>query len=177
MQGRGIHRVQERVKTLPSHLGALTAADENAPPQPADATTKDAQLSRVARNGMVLVVSQHNLSKPGTDLGRMMLAALKLSLDGFKLRDHSLLRRNPPDDESSVAVALPTEVGETQERDGLWFSLSALLPVDERRTARTRSIVSCPHVVPSRTSPVVPGTLSGSAQHPFGAESPPQDLG
>ncbi len=57
MQGRGIHRVQERVKTLPSHLRALTAADENAPPQPADATTKDAQLSRVARNGMVLVVS------------------------------------------------------------------------------------------------------------------------
>ncbi len=51
-----------------------------------------------------------------------MLPALKLSLDGFDLRDHSLLRRNPPDDESSVAVALPTEMGETQEREGFWFS-------------------------------------------------------
>src|SRR5438876_8733872 len=55
--------------------------------------------------------------------------ASKLGLDGFELRDHSLLRRNPPDDESSVALALPTEVGETQEREGFWFSLSALFPV------------------------------------------------
>ena len=79
---------------------------------------------------MVLVVAQPNLAKPCTDLGRaMMLPALKLSLDGFELRDHSLLRRNPPDDESSVANALPTEVSETQEREGLWFSLSTLLPV------------------------------------------------
>ena len=79
---------------------------------------------------MVLVVAQHNFAKPCTDLGRtMMLPALQLSLDGFKLRNHPLLRRNPPDDESSVADALPTEVGETQERQGLWFSLSTLLPV------------------------------------------------
>jgi len=79
---------------------------------------------------MVLVVAQHNLSEPCTDLGRtMMLPALKLSLDGFKLRDHPLLRRNPPDDEGLVADALPTEVSETQECEGLWFSLAALLSV------------------------------------------------
>jgi hypothetical protein len=54
-----------------------------------------------------LVVAQHHLAKPCTDLGgAMMLPALKLSLDGFELRDHSLLRRNPPDDESSVAAGL-----------------------------------------------------------------------
>jgi hypothetical protein len=47
-----------------------------------------------------------------------MLPALKLSLNGFKLRDHPLLRRNPPNDESSAAVELPTEVSETQERKG-----------------------------------------------------------
>jgi len=86
---------------------------------------------------MVLVVAQHNLAKPGTDLGRaMMLPALKLSLDGFQLRDHSLLRRNPPDDESSVALALPTEVGETQEREGLWFSLAAPSQLREQRRSK-----------------------------------------
>jgi len=57
---------------------------------------------------MVLVVSQHNLPKPGTDFGRaMVLPALKLSLNGFKLRDHPLLRRDPPDvysDQSGVQV-------------------------------------------------------------------------
>jgi len=57
-----------------------------------------------------------------------MPPALKLSLDGFELRHHPLLRRDPPDDEGSVTDALPTEVSKTQEREGLWCSLSALLP-------------------------------------------------
>jgi len=50
---------------------------------------------------MVLVEAQHNLSKPGTD---------------------------PPDDEGSGGE-LPAEVGETQKREGLRLSLSALFPV------------------------------------------------
>ena len=58
----------------------------------------------------------------------MMLPALKLRLNNFELRDHPLLRRDPPDDENSVGE-LPTEVGEAQECEGLWFSLSALLPI------------------------------------------------
>jgi hypothetical protein len=58
-----------------------------------------------------------------------MIPALKFSLDGFQLRDHPLLGRNPPDGESSGASVPPTEVGETQESEGLWFSLSALLSV------------------------------------------------
>jgi len=60
------------------------------------------------------------------DRGRtMMLSALKLGLDGFELHDYSLLRRNPPDDESFVADALPTEVSETQKCKGLGFFLVA----------------------------------------------------
>jgi hypothetical protein len=79
---------------------------------------------------MVLVVTQHDSPKPCTDHGRtIMLPALKLSLDGFQLRDHPLLRRDPPDDEGSITDALPTEVSKTQEREGLWFSLSALFPI------------------------------------------------
>ena len=78
---------QDWGETSPSHLCALAAADKDAPPQPANATLKDAQLCRVPRNGMVLVVAQHNLAKPCTDRGRtMMLPALKLSLDGLELR-------------------------------------------------------------------------------------------
>ena len=48
-----------------------------------------------------------------------MHPALKFNLDGFELRDHSLLRRDPPDGEGSGLVALPTVVGEAQEREGL----------------------------------------------------------
>ena len=78
---------------------------------------------------MVLVVTQHNLAKPDTDLGRtVMLPTSKLGLDGFELRNHPLLRRNPPDDEGSGGE-LPTEVGETQEREGLRLPLSTLFPV------------------------------------------------
>jgi hypothetical protein len=89
--GLGNPPVQDWGETSPSHLRALAATDKGAPPQPANATLKDAQLSRVPRNGMVLVVAQHNLAKPCTDRGRaMMLPALKFSLDGFELR-HLLL--------------------------------------------------------------------------------------
>ena len=102
---------QEWIEPIPPHLCTLTATYEYSSPQPANATSKDAQLCRVARNSMVLVVAQHNLAKPCTDLGRtMMLPALKLSLDGFELRDHSLLRSDPPYGEGSALVALPTVV-------------------------------------------------------------------
>src|SRR5882762_8590294 len=112
MQNAGLRNPpeQEWGETLPAHSRALTATDEDASPQSTNATTENAQLSRVARNGMVLVVAQHNLPKPCTDRGRaIMLPALKLSLYGLELRDHSLLRSNPPDDESS-GRELPTVV-------------------------------------------------------------------
>src|SRR5215470_19781040 len=128
MQNAGLRNPpgQDWGETTPAHSGPLTATDENAPPQPADATTEYAQLRRVARNRMILVVAQHSLPEPCTDLGRtMMLPALKLNFNGFELRDHPLLRRNPPDDEGSGGE-LPAEVGETQEREGLRLSLSTL---------------------------------------------------
>jgi hypothetical protein len=127
--------LQEWGKSLPPQLCSLAATDENTPPQPINTALKDAQLSRVSRDSMVLVVTQHNSPEPCTDLGRaMMLLALKLSLDGFQLRDHPLLRRDPPDNEGSIADALPTEVGETEKGKGLWFSLSALLPVSSGKS-------------------------------------------
>jgi hypothetical protein len=79
---------------------------------------------------VVLVIAQHNLAEPYTDLGHaIMPPALKLSLDGFELRNHSLLRSDPPYGEGSALVALPTVVGEAQEGEGLWFSLSPQIPV------------------------------------------------
>jgi hypothetical protein len=65
---------------------------------------------------VVLVITQHNLPEPGTDIGHaIMHPALKLNLDGFKLRNHSLLRRDPTYGEGSALVALPTVVGKAQE--------------------------------------------------------------
>jgi hypothetical protein len=46
----------------------------------ADASTEDARLRRVARNSVILVEAQHNLSKPVTDL-RTMVAACDLFAD------------------------------------------------------------------------------------------------
>ncbi|MDQ1411357.1 MAG: hypothetical protein QOJ41_3092 [Acidobacteriaceae bacterium] len=79
---------------------------------------------------MVWVITQHNFPEPSTNIGvAIMHPALKLNLKGFKLRNHSLFRSNPPYGEGSALVALPTVVGEAQEREGLWLSLSPLLPV------------------------------------------------
>jgi len=76
--GYGNPPVQERFKTIPSHSGALTATDQNSPPQPTNAMHEDAQLTGVTWNGMVLVITQHNPPKPFTNIGRtMMLPASK----------------------------------------------------------------------------------------------------
>jgi hypothetical protein len=75
MQSAGLGNlpVQDWGKTIPSHVCALSATDKDAPPQPANATTKDAKLSRVTRNGMLLAVSQHNFPESCTDLGRTIM--------------------------------------------------------------------------------------------------------
>ena len=65
--------VQQWGKSLPPHLCSLTAPDENTPPQPVDTSLEDAQLSRVAGHGVVLVITQHNRSKPCTDRGRTIM--------------------------------------------------------------------------------------------------------
>jgi len=117
---------------------------------------------------MVLVVSNYNLPEPATDLARtMMLPALKLSLHGFQLRDHPLFRRDSPDDESSVGE-LPTKVGEAQESEGLWFSLSAPLPVSSGK-APVRSVVSCP----IRTGDLLPLLLGNYPGSKLLRSSPP----
>jgi len=57
----------------------------------------------------------------------MMLPELKLGPDGFELRDHPLLRRDPPDDEWSGGE-LTTEMGKPQKRERLWFPFATPLP-------------------------------------------------
>jgi hypothetical protein len=57
---------------------------------------------------VVLVITQHNLPEPSTDFGHaIMRSALKLNLDGFEFRNHSLFRSDPPYGEGSALVALP----------------------------------------------------------------------
>src|SRR5262245_14314697 len=121
------------METSPSHSRALTATDQHTPPQPTNTIHKHTQLTCVTRDGMILVVAQHHLPKPDTDLGRtMMLPASKFSLNGFKLRDHPLLRRNSPDDEWSGSE-LPTEMREAQKRESLWFTFATPLPISSSK--------------------------------------------
>ena len=126
---------------------------------------------------MVLLIIQHDLPEPRTDFGHaIMHPALKLSLDGFELRDHSLLRSDPPYGKGSALVALPTVVGKAQEGEGLWFSLSPLSG-RERRTARTRSVGSCPDVIPSRTILPKSGSATNQPATPQQIEHIRQRLG
>ncbi len=82
---------------------------------------------------MVLVVAGYDLVEPYTDLtGAIMLAALKLNLDGFELRSHAHLRSDSPDGEGLCLVTTPPVVGEAQEREGLPFPFPTLIPVTGR---------------------------------------------
>ena len=53
--GYGNPPLQDGIETIPLHLGALTATDQNAPPQPANTTHEDTQLTGITGNGMILV--------------------------------------------------------------------------------------------------------------------------
>ena len=53
--GLGNPSVQQWGKSFPPHLCSLAAPDKNTPPQPVDTSLEDAQLSRVAGHGEVLV--------------------------------------------------------------------------------------------------------------------------
>ena len=51
--GYGNPPLQDGIETIPLHLGALTATDQNAPPQPANTTHEDTQLTGITGNGRV----------------------------------------------------------------------------------------------------------------------------
>jgi hypothetical protein len=128
---------EDRSELLPLLPRALTARARGTyqyvTPQSIDASLEDAQLIDVAGDSMVLVVAGDHTPKPYTDLtGAIMLTASKLSLDGLELRGHSLLRSDPPDGEGLGLVALPTEVGEAQEVEGLRFPFPTPLPITGR---------------------------------------------
>ena len=125
--------VEDRSELLPLLPRALTATDQYVVPQSIDASLEEAQLIDVARDSMVLVVPGDHTPKPYTDLtGAIMLTAAKLSLDDLELCNHSLFRSNPPDGEGLGLVALPTEVGEAQEVEGLRFPFPTPLPLTGR---------------------------------------------
>src|SRR5579864_6603890 len=90
---------------------------------------KQAQPIEVPRNRMVLVITQGHLLQPLTDYrGGLVHLVAQFCLDCVQLGHHPLLGRFPPDDEGPIAPALPATMREAQEREGLRFSLSTLLP-------------------------------------------------
>jgi hypothetical protein len=66
-----------------------------------DAMFEEGQLVDVAGNSMVQVITRYDLMKPCTDFDHaVMHPALKLNLDSFELRSHSLFRSDLPDGEA-----------------------------------------------------------------------------
>ena len=85
---------------------------------------EDPKVIKIARDSMVLVVAQGYLLQPLTHRRyRLVHPAAQLCLNCTQFGHQPLLRRFPPDDEGSIAPALPTVMCEAQEREGLGFSL------------------------------------------------------
>ena len=94
--GGGIQPVQDRGKTFPPHLCALTPADQsNTLPEPAHAKVEDAQLGRVSGTAWNSAVPSTTFRKLTTDFGHAIVhPALKLNLDGFEFRNDLLRQRS-----------------------------------------------------------------------------------
>jgi hypothetical protein len=131
MQNTGSWKPLREDREEPIPRGAtLTAAAENEPPQSPHSLPEDTQSVDVSRDRMVAVIAVHNLSQPCTDVGhRLVHSEAQFCFNCVQLRHHALLRRFPPDDERSIAPALPAVMRETQERKGLRLSFSTLLPI------------------------------------------------
>src|SRR5664279_3002952 len=92
--------VEDWSKLLPLLPRALTTTYQYISPQSIDTSLEEAQLIDVTGDSMVLVVAGNHAPKPYTDLtGAIMLTASELSLDDLELRNHALLRSDPPDGE------------------------------------------------------------------------------
>ncbi|HEX4807451.1 MAG TPA: hypothetical protein VH325_00890 [Bryobacteraceae bacterium] len=79
--GLGNPSEQERGEPIATDLSTLAAENQFAPQQPSNSPAEDAQLASATRNSVVLVITQHDLPKPGTNFGRKMIVAEK----GFSL--------------------------------------------------------------------------------------------
>jgi len=122
--------IKNRLVPLPRYLPALAATSQNCPPHSPQMMHENSQPIEVARNSMVLVIAQGDLSEPIADQRcRLMLSADQLCLDRMQLRHHPLLGRLAPDDKGPVAPSFPAVVRETQEREGFRLSLPPLFPV------------------------------------------------
>src|ERR1700674_4257416 len=84
--GFGHPPVEDRSQRLPLLPRALTATDQDVPPEPIDASSEGAQRIDIPGNSVVLVVASDHLPKPCTNLtDTIMLPAEKLNLDGLQL--------------------------------------------------------------------------------------------
>jgi sugar lactone lactonase YvrE len=90
---------QERVKTIPSHLCALAASDQNAPPEPANAATKDAHLLGYLEDldgKKVDLWSAHSLlNPPPSPYSGFYLGVSALALDTGEKNIYAVTMGNP----------------------------------------------------------------------------------
>jgi hypothetical protein len=120
---------EDREEPIPRDA-SLTAAAESEPPQSPHSLPEDTQPVDVSRDRMVAVIAVHNLSQPCTHLGhRLVHSAAQFCFKCVQLRHHAFLRRFPPDDECSIASALPAVMREAQERKGLRLSFTTPFPI------------------------------------------------
>jgi len=79
---------------------------------------------------MVSVVSEDNLLQPLTDgRHRLVHPMTQLGFNRSQLRNHPLLGRFAPDDEGATLARRPTIMRETEEREGVGFSIATSFSV------------------------------------------------
>src|SRR5262249_31443155 len=115
---------------------ALAATNKDRTPQPLQSVPKHTKPIKIARDSIIVVVTEHDSMEPlANRLRRFMLTLAQLGLNRSKFRDHSLLRRLPPDSECSIAPSPAEIMRDPQECECFRFSLSTLLAIGSREAA------------------------------------------
>src|SRR4051794_26717942 len=122
--------IEDLCELIPTQRATLAAATQRRSPQTREALPENPHTIQISGNRMVLGIPHHNLLEPSTGgRHRLMPPVSQLRLNRTQLRHHPLFRRFAPDDEGSIAPALPAVMRKAQEREGFRFSLATLLPV------------------------------------------------
>jgi hypothetical protein len=128
--------LEGRAYARPAGTAALTATAKHRPPQIAQPVTKAPHSPLVVGNRMIAkVASNHTFQPRAHRVDRLMHPQTQLCLNGSKRRSHPL-RHSPTLYDEMAVGGRRTIAREPKKREGLWFDLATLLPIDLREPTK-----------------------------------------
>jgi hypothetical protein len=113
-------RISQRSKTFPGDAGAVAPATKRPKPKPENLIPEGEHTVYIAGDSMIMHVATHHSTEPPTRLRKIVVeASPDLTFQGLELGTKALGNGLTTDGEMTAVPGSPTDMGETQEIEGL----------------------------------------------------------